>query len=181
MLCLTVCQPYAALMFTPQAELPRGFVVKHCENRTWETRYRGPLLIHAGKSRKWLLESGWPAEREGELVFGAIVGICWLEDCVPMRRDGLILQCAAAYKKKYLGIGPGLNLEEHPHCLGPVGWMLLAKRGFDQPVTWPGKQGLFDVPQSAVDYQIRKSGFPEKLLQPLREESTRKFSGGPRF
>lgn len=27
---------------------------KRVENREWPTSYRGPLLIHAGKSREWL-------------------------------------------------------------------------------------------------------------------------------
>lgn len=42
---LTICQPYAEL-------IARGD--KPIENRTWPTHYRGPLLIHAGKSRAWL-------------------------------------------------------------------------------------------------------------------------------
>ncbi len=41
---LTICQPYAELIM-------RG--VKRVENRTWATRYKGALLIHAGKSREW--------------------------------------------------------------------------------------------------------------------------------
>lgn len=41
---LTICQPYAAA-------IAKG--LKPVENR-WATAYRGPLLIHAGASRKWL-------------------------------------------------------------------------------------------------------------------------------
>lgn len=37
---LTIKQPWASLIAAG---------VKDVENRTWDTRYRGPLLIHAGK------------------------------------------------------------------------------------------------------------------------------------
>jgi hypothetical protein len=43
--CLTVCQPWAWAIVHGR---------KHVENRTWATDYRGPLLIHAGGSRRWL-------------------------------------------------------------------------------------------------------------------------------
>jgi hypothetical protein len=39
---LTVCQPYAEMIACGH---------KPVENRVWWTFYRGPLLIHAGKSR----------------------------------------------------------------------------------------------------------------------------------
>ena len=45
MKCLTICQPWA------WAIVAAG---KDVENRTRPTRYRGPLLIHAGASRRFL-------------------------------------------------------------------------------------------------------------------------------
>jgi len=62
---------------------------KDIENRTWNTKYRGPLLIHAGK--KW-----GPEERDDrleimsrfgidipeQLELGGIVGQARLVDCV---------------------------------------------------------------------------------------------------
>ena len=42
---LTICQPYAEMIANHE---------KPIENRTWPTSYRGPLAIHAGKSRAWL-------------------------------------------------------------------------------------------------------------------------------
>lgn len=47
---LTICQPYAALICLPSTDWRH----KRVENRKWFTSYRGPLLIHAGKSRDWL-------------------------------------------------------------------------------------------------------------------------------
>jgi hypothetical protein len=61
---LTICQPYAHLIVRGE---------KRVENRTWPTRYTGPLAIHAGKSRQWLSPGDVPAfELKGDpLVFGA--------------------------------------------------------------------------------------------------------------
>lgn len=42
MKCLTLHQPYATLL---------GLSVKRIETRSWSTRYRGPLAIHAGKRK----------------------------------------------------------------------------------------------------------------------------------
>ena len=42
---LTVCEPYASLI---------AYGNKRYETRSWATKYRGPLLIHAGKSRKFM-------------------------------------------------------------------------------------------------------------------------------
>lgn len=74
---LTICQPYAELIASGE---------KVVENRTWPTRYRGPLLIHAGMSREWLDEDvvDWA---DGDLAFGAVVALAWLADCV--RREDL--------------------------------------------------------------------------------------------
>lgn len=47
---LTVCQPFAHLIALPDSDDR----MKRVENRTWHTPHRGELLIHAGRSRKWL-------------------------------------------------------------------------------------------------------------------------------
>lgn len=99
---LTLHQPWASLI---------ALGVKTVETRSWSTRYRGPLAIHAGAKRPvdrgtptvgeyrlrafgrsgWAMEGpGLPAYRstprlEGYLPpFGAIVATCTLADCVPM-------------------------------------------------------------------------------------------------
>lgn len=67
---LTICQPYAHEIVIGE---------KRSEFRTWATRYRGDLLIHAGKSRSWM-EVG-DEERYPGMVFGAILGIAFLNGC----------------------------------------------------------------------------------------------------
>jgi hypothetical protein len=74
---LSVRQPWAWLLASGQKDI---------ENRTWRTRYRGPILIHAGLNR-----SGWKPELLAdiaplvhlpiELDFGGIVGIADVVAC----------------------------------------------------------------------------------------------------
>lgn len=101
---------------------------KDIENRTWATRHRGPLLIHAGKSMNrsdlermfgYLQEDGLPVPQRAELYFGGIIGVVDLLDCV----------------------------EDHasPWFGGPVGWVLANPRPLSfRP--WKGQLNLFDVP-----------------------------------
>lgn len=101
---LTIRQPWASLIAAG---------VKTIETRSWWTRYRGPIAIHAGKARPgrgelggwcfddrpWLDDCGWIApimERDsytGEPVpeffgnkmsLGAVVATCTLADVVPI-------------------------------------------------------------------------------------------------
>src|SRR5450432_4191665 len=64
---------------------------KGVENRSWPTRYRGPLLVHASKSRAsyeeqepaaWLERYGIALPAWDELAKGAIVGVVDVVDCV---------------------------------------------------------------------------------------------------
>jgi len=67
---------------------------KDIENRTWSTRFRGPVLIHAGKSLTCaeyencvdpLMHVGGPVidiPSFGDLERGGIIGIAEIVDCV---------------------------------------------------------------------------------------------------
>lgn len=92
---LTVRQPHASLV---------ALNLKPIETRSWATKYRGPLLIHAGAAAPkeqdigpWHVwnESGyvwWLDGRKGDpesanyfpCPLGAIVASCKLVDCVPI-------------------------------------------------------------------------------------------------
>jgi len=76
---ITICQPFAwGVIHGP----------KVYENRSWPSSYRGLLLIHAGKSRKYLDDDpefdGQPSDRD--LTFGAIIGVVRMIDCLPVAR-----------------------------------------------------------------------------------------------
>lgn len=129
---ITICQPYPRLILNGE---------KPVENRTWCTPYRGPLLIHAGKSRQWLedddeqdaIDAGDP------LVFGAIVGLCNLAACLRIE-----------------DIEVGKHDQEYPqlvsraHCGGPWCWLLTDVTRFAMPIPWKGAQGLFNIPDSVL-------------------------------
>ena len=127
---LTICQPYASMSF---------WGGKRVENRTWETLYRGPLLIHAGKSRAWLVGD----EHAQRLVFGAILGRAALIDVLHIREID-----RGAYDSRY----PWLR--EHPHTHGPFCWVFGRITAFAAPIPWRGAQGLFNVPDSALGVAI---------------------------
>jgi hypothetical protein len=128
---LTILQPYAHLIVTPPH-------VKRVENRTWATPYRGPLAIHAGKSRQFL-DPGDPID---QMAFGAIVGICNLVDIVHF--EGID---SPKNKAKY----PWLH--DHDHAFGPYIWILEVIRTLEKPIPYLGKQGLFNVPDDLLEIQ----------------------------
>ena len=81
---LSIRQPWAWLIV-------EGY--KDVENRTWGTKYRGPLLIHAGKAltedykllRRSLIRAGYPLPEKFDR--GGIVGAVELVDVITKARD----------------------------------------------------------------------------------------------
>lgn len=111
---LTVCQPYADM-------IARG--EKIIENRNWPTSYRGPMAIHAGKSRAWLDPED--LDERPDMAFGAVVATAVLVDCV--RVEDL------AY-----------HLMDREDANGPWCWVLSDVRPLVPPVAARGAQGLWD-------------------------------------
>jgi len=64
---LSVRQPYADMIISGE---------KKVEYRSWSTRYRGPLLIHAGLAKARGMDWGTMDPKRG-----GIVGVCDLVDC----------------------------------------------------------------------------------------------------
>ena len=116
---LTVCQPYASLIASGE---------KRIENRSWSTAYRGPLAVHAGRSRSWL-DSYAPLP--DNMTFGAVICVVDLVDCLPI--DDVRGE-----------------LENHVHKEGPVCWILENVRILREPLPWRGQQMLFDVPDELI-------------------------------
>lgn len=151
---LTICQPYAHLIITGE---------KRVENRTWPTNFRGPMLIHAGKSRDWLdlnhdesldLSCEIPLS---EMAFGAVVGVATMTDCVTL--DNVRRFASTGH-----GIRTGLRwMTRHEHTEGPWCWVLDNVRRFPEPVTYRGAQGLFEIDDLMVEEQVR-SAYPVATL-----------------
>jgi activating signal cointegrator 1 len=164
MKCLSLWQPWATLLATGK---------KRVETRSWELRYRGPLLIHAAK--KWepelaevavglffrgnleslgivfdaderAIKAGWG------LPFGAIVGRVDVTDCFRTEdvRDGL--------SEATVATGPGyrlldINISERAfgdYSPGRFAFLCANAVKFDVPIPYRGAQGLFDVPDQVL-------------------------------
>lgn len=140
---LTICQPYAHMIIVTKE--------KRVENRSWPTRHRGELLIHAGKSRQWLGRGGIDivetftgsakrrvstSDMQGrEIAFGAVIGITRLIDC---------LHIEDIAEGKHDAQYPWLR--EHAHLEGPWCWVLAHDViQFAEPVPMAGKLGLFNI------------------------------------
>lgn len=120
--CLSIRQPYAWLIV-------QG--IKPVENRTWATKLRGRVLIHAGitypkRDHRDDLETwssrGFPHDRESML--GGIVGEAVIVDCV----------------------------RQHPSefFFGPYGFVLEQPKAFTRLIPLGGRLGFFGVPASLV-------------------------------
>jgi len=141
---------------------------KRIETRSWATKYRGPLLIHAASKRDALVvdglptawQVGWQAALyplgcpDASLSFGAIVAVCTLSDCRPTEtftideldrprtRAGLPIGCI--WTERMMG----------DFSKGRWGWVLTDIQPLRERIPWKGRQGLFDVPEMVLD--VRK-------------------------
>lgn len=134
---LTVCQPYADLILLPEGAPD----YKRVENRTWYMRHRGQLIIHAGKSREWLYG---PAEEDAKRVYGAILGIATVIDCLSVGEIE-----AGRHDSKY----PWLRT--HRHTNGPFCIVLKDCKRFAEPIPYRGQQGLFWIKEPDVLARVR--------------------------
>lgn len=125
---LTITQPWATLI---------AIGAKKIETRSWLTRYRGPLAIHAAKTfPKWALEACYDprfaAALSGQSIeTGRVLAVCRLADCFPV--------CA---------LGPSPLAEDEgafgDFSAGRFGWRLEDVRGLAQPVPAKGALGLWE-------------------------------------
>ncbi len=127
---------------------------KRIETRSWQTHYRGPLLIHAGKKilgqdlpncpctnpkvlEIWTNTRG----RSFSIPFGAIIVVCQLVGCMDTEA---VLEWGSQYladwdrPTEYL-LGDYSN--------GRYGWVLSKVRKLPEPIPYKGRQGLFNVPE----------------------------------
>lgn len=145
--CLTVLQPYASLIVTPDDAVPEWVALtggpKRVENRTWPTRIRGWILIHAGKSTTYL-ERPEPGDDEDEstivaahdaLPLGVVVGAARLVEC--LRSDDI--------KAGRFDEARFPWLRSHYHVNGPWCFVFDAVRPCPKPFAVRGQQGFFRV------------------------------------
>ncbi len=114
---ISVYQPWADLIV-------RG--IKDIEKRSWPTRFRGRILIHAGGVIKWDVVKehrrslGLDSVDDYEPHAMAIVGMAEIVDCVTTHRSRFFL--------------------------GPYGFVLKNAVRFRKPIRYRGRQRIFRVP-----------------------------------
>lgn len=145
---LTIHNPYAHLLITPQDELPDGAIHKRCENRTWPAPFRGRFAIHAGVSLKWFCHGDWPEVPFGNLkqedfpdmAFGAIVAVAEIVDCVWFM------------EAKFGRLPPHLQwLSTHHHATGPYCFIIENVIRLPEPIPCHGQQKFWTIPDSVLD------------------------------
>lgn len=136
---ITICQPYPELILRGE---------KRVENRNQFWRHRGPILIHAGKSRDWLrLNERGTVDQSGiavaQMTFGAIVGVCDIVDCVkPIRVDVLPFNRHPVFSDAVKSNHPWISA--HKHAEGPYCLILDNIRRFVEPIPCRGQLGLWE-------------------------------------
>ena len=121
---ITIWQPYAQAI---------ALGLKRYETRSWGTRHRGPIAIHAsmrppGQNLRHLAATYGLGDH---LERGAVIAICELVDCVPMT-SALI----AAQPKSEIDFGDWR--------VGRYAWKLRLIRVLDAPHHIGGLQGLWN-------------------------------------
>ncbi len=119
---ITILQPYAHLIASGE---------KRVENRSWPTKYRGLIAIHAGQGRAYLDKGD--LELYPDMSFGAVVATATLVDCVDYYD---LLRFAAETNRPWL--------IEDEHAVGPVCWILEAVERLEEPVPCSGAQRLWN-------------------------------------
>ncbi len=131
---LTLCQPWATLVVIG---------AKPWETRTWATRYRGPLIIHASGSRYGLVKcQNQPAIHTAlaavgldlaTLPLGAVVGTAEVIECWPTE------DLSEDVRDAFGDYGPGR-----------YAWYVARARALATPVVCHGRQRLWKVPASCA-------------------------------
>ncbi len=152
--CLSLHQPWASAM-------AEG--LKAIETRSWATRYRGWVAIHAAKKEAALHYFGWLEEHHGEpepllepfphqtditesglvktihdLPLGAVVAVCRLADVVTTDHVGEL--------PGWLNAGPWVSAQEADwgdYSPGRYAWLFDIGRTLPEPIPARGRQGLW--------------------------------------
>jgi len=120
----TLYQPYASAIVLG---------LKKYETRSWATKYRGPLAIHAS-IKPLSPELKELAQRYGikDIEYGKIIAICELQDCIEMTQDFIDKQSTT---EKDFGIWTP----------GRYAWKLKVIKILREPIPARGYQMLWNI------------------------------------
>ena len=120
---ITIKQPWAELIVS-------GY--KKYEFRSWKTKYRGKILIHAGISLEKDMVSRFK-DYNLEYELGAIIGEATLEDCILVDKEFN----EKLKKEDPIVYGRSNHVETYA-------WKLSNIKKYDKPIEIKGKLGLWN-------------------------------------
>jgi len=146
---ISLWQPWASAMFPPVS-------LKTIETRSWPTKFRGLVAIHAAQKQSKELERFFIENNKDQVLgkirpfdmitgsfydlpFGAIIGFGNLVDCVQMN----ILEL-----NRHPEVRDRLSSNEQAwgnYDLGRFAWVFEDLTRLDEPIPCKGKQGFFKV------------------------------------
>jgi len=147
---ISILQPWASLIVLGH---------KHIETRSWNTKHRGRILIHASAGKN-ATNRGIQLDFQQEfstlqlpkyenLPFGAIIGSANLVDCF---NTNDYRNARQEHISAYLG-GDGISKMEE--CFGDFsknhfGWLLSDPVLFENPIPAKGKLGIWEFDESLL-------------------------------
>ncbi len=161
---LSLTQPWASLV---------AIGAKEIETRSWSTKHRGWLAIHAAKAMPgwareicfdepffsafesvgdWVPDADLPTTTKLNLPFGAIVAVVNLHHVGEIRRNPPDGQ-PYIYPKPWVVRGPELDFGDFTP--GRFGWILTGGYRLKEPIPCKGALGLWTVPVE-IEAEIRK-------------------------
>lgn len=120
---LTIKQPWAQLII-------EGY--KKYEFRSWKTKYRGKILIHAGMSLEQDMVPRFE-KYDMEYILGAIIGEAYIEDCILVDEK---------FNKELYNIN--LTVYGRSNHVEKYAWKLTNVVKYKDPIPVKGKLGLWN-------------------------------------
>lgn len=116
---------------------------KRIENRTWPSNYRGPIAIHAGKTRKRDADAvqeiqeidyaSLATPEQADSIRGKIVAVCNMTDVFDLSKDESRLW-------------PEERAFDERWTTGPYCFVLDDVQAIDEPIPAKGKMGFWESP-----------------------------------
>ena len=137
---LSIRQPWAGLILLG---------IKPVENRTWATKYRGPLVIHAGKKvdKGMMHRMDYITQKVDSLSLPIIEAMALADvgswDCLPMFRPGAICGLVEVVDCERGGYTPKRWFD-----WGGYWWHLKNPQPLAEAIPYKGMLGLFNIPDS---------------------------------
>ena len=141
---LTIKQPWATLIMQGD---------KRFEFRSWQTKYRGDLLIHAGKGIDKEAMKRLAKYLPEELPYGKILGKVNLVDCIKMSpefKELLLKENRDIYTKS--------SFQEN------YGWQVSDVEVFENPIDVKGHLSLWEYNMLKIKISIKFEKFSQILL-----------------